>query len=305
MYFFLEKQFYIKILVLLYININTFKMKKLQFMSIIMVGFLNAQVGVGTPNPKTSFHVDSSKNNPTATDPSAAQQTDDVAFTNISGNAAIGIGTITPTQSIDVVNGNVRVRSIAASTTGSTDRLVVTDTNGILRTASGSSFSTTDSGNRVLRVTGGTALNAQTSWTNNTWTTLILNPAYNPLNSYNASTGEFTVPSDGFYLIYGVITYNLPSAGSGTFDGTQGIAYGAITIDGGRISTTTLPIIRGVKSPSAVNNLTLACNAGVWLKAGEKIALQFLTYGTPNMVANLSDLTVDRNSSRMEVNRIF
>lgn len=284
---------------------NLLKMKRLLSVAIFIIGFTQAQVGVGTANPISSLHVDSSKNNPIGTFPSTTEQRDDVSITAISGSAAIGIGTVAPTQSLDVVNGNIRVRGIASSTTGGSDRLVVADSNGVLRAASGTAFSTSDSGNRVFRSQGGTTLNASTGWVNNVFTTLILNSAYDPLSTYDASTGEFTVPSDGLYLIYGIVSFNLPSTGSGTFDGTGGVAYSTISIDNGRIASSTVPILRGIKTPNANNTMVLFCSSTVWLKVGQKVTYKFLTYGTPNMVGNLSDLTIDRNACKLEISKLL
>ncbi|SHK59356.1 hypothetical protein [Chryseobacterium polytrichastri] len=248
------------------------------------------------------MHVDAAKDNPATGTPSATQQLNDFIVTS-AGN--VGVGTITPSEHLDVASGNVRVRGINSNIGVAADKLMAADANGVLKIAGGSTYSTTNSGNRVLNVTGGPTINAATGWTNNVFTNILLNTDYDPLNAYDASTGIYTIPTDGLYSIYANCRFVLPNTGSGSFDGTGGLAYASIIVDGGRIGTGYTVILRGTKTPSAVNMLNLATNGTVWLKAGEKVTFEFLTYGTVNMVANLADLTIDKGNSFIRINKLL
>lgn len=58
-----------------------------------------AQVGINTPNPQGTFHVDGNKNNSQSGVPSAAETTDDFVVTK-TGN--VGVGTLTPSVKLDI-----------------------------------------------------------------------------------------------------------------------------------------------------------------------------------------------------------
>jgi hypothetical protein len=82
----------------LYFKCKILKSMKKSFTFLLLAGsslFL-AQVGVNTPNPQASLHIDGAKNNPATGVPSALQQIDDFAVTS---TGSIGIGTIAPDAS--------------------------------------------------------------------------------------------------------------------------------------------------------------------------------------------------------------
>lgn len=87
--------------------INILAMKKHLFM-ITLLGcncLIFSQVGISTPNPQATLHVDGSKNNPATGIPTTLQQADDVVVTS-QGN--VGIGTIAPDASsaLDISSAN-------------------------------------------------------------------------------------------------------------------------------------------------------------------------------------------------------
>ncbi|SFN66694.1 hypothetical protein SAMN05421594_3736 [Chryseobacterium oleae] len=59
-----------------------------------------AQVGINTPNPQGTFHVDGGKNNSNSGIPSAAQVNDDFI---VSKTGNVGIGTISPSVKLDIL----------------------------------------------------------------------------------------------------------------------------------------------------------------------------------------------------------
>lgn len=75
-----------------------------------------SQIGVNTANPQAVFHVDGGKDNPTTGIPSAVQQVNDFVVTS-TGN--VGIGTIAPTNTLDI-NGIAKIRTIDQAPTGGT-----------------------------------------------------------------------------------------------------------------------------------------------------------------------------------------
>lgn len=285
--------------------------KKLLFITSLLFSIIHfAQVGINTPNPQGMFHIDGARDNPKTGVPSPVQQSNDFVVAVNSGvgqgSISIGVGTVAPTERIDVVNGNIRVRDINNTIGVGSDKLLVADANGVIKVAGGDAFSVTDSGNRILSASTGGVLTADNDWNDNEFTTLRLNEQYDPMNAYNPSTGEFVVPKDGLYYMYGVCGFITPSAGSGDFDGTSGDAFTALVVDGSRVATAHNVIYRGTRNPGMAANLFfLVTNSTLWLKAGQKITLQFLTYGTGNMVGSLSDLKIDRTSSKLIINKIL
>ncbi|ANF51210.1 hypothetical protein A0O34_12125 [Chryseobacterium glaciei] len=288
--------------------------KRLLVILLCVSSFHYAQVGINTTNPQGVFHIDGSKDNPTTGVPSVVQQSNDFSVIGSSGlgtgTITVGIGTTAPTQSLDIANGNLRIRNINNSVGISSDKLLVADPNGIIKVAGGDSFSASDSGNRMLNAVGGIDMNAANDWNDNEFTTLKLDESYDPQNAYDPTTGVYTVPKDGLYFLYGVCGFTTPGSGSGTFDGTSGDAFTALYVDTGRVATTNTVIHRGNKNPSVTmppnsNLYFLTSNATIWLKVGQKVSLQFLTYGTNNMVGNLSDLKISRISSRLIINKLL
>lgn len=288
--------------------------KRLLIILLGINGFYEAQVGINTINPQGVFHIDGSKDNPTTGTPSVVQQSNDFSVLASSGlgigTITVGIGTTNPTQSLDIANGNLRIRNINSSIGISSDKLLVADPNGLIKVAGGDSFSASDNGNRMLNAVGGIDINASADWNDNEFTTLKLDELYDPQNAYDSTTGVYTVPKDGLYFLYGVCGFTTPGSGSGVFDGTSGDAFTALYVDTGRVATTSAVIHRGNKNPSITmppnsNLYFLTSNATIWLKVGQKVSLQFLTYGTNNMVGNLSDLKISKVSSRLVINKLL
>lgn len=74
------------------------------FMMTLALGLISttvfSQVGVNTPRPQGTFHVDGAKDNSTTGTPTAAQQANDFVVTP-TGN--VGVGTTSPRSTLDVV----------------------------------------------------------------------------------------------------------------------------------------------------------------------------------------------------------
>lgn len=149
----------------------------------------SSQIGIHTPNPQAGFHLDNGKDN-TGSIPTLLQQANDVVITS-SGN--MGMGTITPTEKLDIFSGNARIRQIN-NNTGiiGTDRVVVADSDGILKTI----------GFGVYTLFHARLLADQTITSAGLSPLIFADPiATSPLYSYDASTGVLTFNQTGNYLI--------------------------------------------------------------------------------------------------------
>lgn len=84
---------------------TTMKKKILLLMGIFSIGFTYGQIGINTDEPKALFHIDASGNNSTA--PITSRYDDDVVIT---ADGKIGLGTITPQQQLEIINGKLTIR---------------------------------------------------------------------------------------------------------------------------------------------------------------------------------------------------
>ncbi|WP_336959075.1 hypothetical protein [Chryseobacterium contaminans] len=162
-----------------------------------------AQVGLNTSNPQTTFHIDGAKDNPTSGAPSVVQQANDFAVTN---TAQVGIGTTTPTEKLDISSGNIRVRNINSNIgIGGTDRVVVADATGVLKTIDFTAYSLFHA-----------RLAADQNATSATIATLMFATpvATSPFYSYNTSTGVLTFNQAGNYLVTLQASFSNISAGA-------------------------------------------------------------------------------------------
>lgn len=153
-------------------------------------GIIYAQIGINTNNPQASFHIDAAKDNPLSGAPSAAQQVNDFVVTSA---ANVGIGTTSPTDKLDVASGNARIRSINSNVgVGGTDRVVVADANGVLKTIDFTAYSLFHA-----------RLAANQNLTPSTIVTLLFSSplATSPFYSYNTTTGILTFNQPGNYLV--------------------------------------------------------------------------------------------------------
>ena len=163
-----------------------------------------AQVGVNTSNPQAIFHIDGAKDNATSGTPSVVQQANDFAVTN---TGQVGMGTIAPTEKLDVSSGNVRVRNINSNIgVGGTDRVVVADATGILKTIDFTAYSLFHSRLAADQTIGSAA---------SIVTLMFATPvATSPFYSYNTSSGVLTFSQAGNYLVTLQASFTNISAGA-------------------------------------------------------------------------------------------
>ncbi|MCS3868440.1 hypothetical protein J3D55_001356 [Chryseobacterium ginsenosidimutans] len=97
--------------------------KKLSLAGILFASTLAfAQVGINTPNPQATFHIDGAKDNPTTGTPTTIQQANDFAVTPA---GSVGIGTTTPNASavLDITSSNKGILGPRISLTSTTMQL--------------------------------------------------------------------------------------------------------------------------------------------------------------------------------------
>ncbi|GEM53774.1 hypothetical protein EB1_35640 [Empedobacter brevis NBRC 14943 = ATCC 43319] len=108
-------------------------------MSLFSSVSLFSQVGINTENPQQLFHTDGKSSaattNPTTGTPTVAQQVDDVVITN---QGRIGIGTIAPTEKLEV-NGKTKINDLPVNGTGgfTATRTLVANNNGVVGVLNG------------------------------------------------------------------------------------------------------------------------------------------------------------------------
>lgn len=149
-----------------------------------------AQVGIRTSNPQTALHVDGAKDNAATGIPTAAQQLNDAVVTS---TGSFGLATISPSEKLDIASGNARIRDINTNIgVGGTDRVVVADATGILKTINFNAYGLFHS-----------RLAASQSLAANTLTTLLFSTplSTSPYYTYNTSTGALTFNQPGNYIV--------------------------------------------------------------------------------------------------------
>lgn len=168
------------------------KRKLLSAFGVLVTCLMYSQVGINTSNPQTILHVDGAKDNAVTGAPTAAQQVNDFSVTS---SANVGIGTTTPSQKLDVASGNVRIRDINTNIgVGGTDRVVVADATGILKTVNFNDYSLFHA--RL-------AANQNHTGGGGAITTLLFAAplATSPYYTYNTGTGTLTFNQAGNYLV--------------------------------------------------------------------------------------------------------
>ncbi|WP_343687399.1 hypothetical protein [Chryseobacterium gleum] len=86
-----------------------------------------SQVGINTPNPQGSFHVDGAKDNASTGVPTVAQQSNDFV---VLSNGNVGVGTLNPSNKLDIRSTTNGALKIVDGTQGNA-RVLTSDANGV------------------------------------------------------------------------------------------------------------------------------------------------------------------------------
>lgn len=202
--------------------------KKLEKKCLLLFSFLlcfsvfNAQVGIGTNDPKGVLHIDSKSNNAT---PSATVNDDDLIITN---DGKVGIGTINPTTKVDLRNSSLKgIFAIGptdqiATNAGAGALQYVNDGGGKLVFSDGTKWSEITASPKKIYIkaykNSAQTFAANTSSSLANWTETDGSIEYrlvnnlSSLNYFDFTDGSFTAPKSGTYsafIILGLRTTQL------------------------------------------------------------------------------------------------
>jgi len=164
-----------------------------------------SQVGINTPNPQGSFHVDAGKNNPVTGTPSTLEQADDLTVTSA---GMVGMGTTTPGAHLEINNGTTAGAIKIIDGTEGTNKVLTSDASGLATWKD----PTTQNVDVLLRaVASGTAQAISGS-------SVVVNfntKEFDRDSSFDLTTDRFVAPTAGYYLV----TCSFSSNASGTTQG--------------------------------------------------------------------------------------
>lgn len=176
-----------------------------------------------------------------------------------------GIGTITPTEKLDVAGGNVRIRDINTTPgVAGTDKTVVVDANGVLKTLAATSISAVRATGSVNHTTSGQLYdsNAPTE-------------TFDNLGEFSGNT--FTASKTGFYQVSFKTTFPQRTSATDNGDGYSGGAF--IDLDGVTYSTSSTKV-NIIEATSLNGNISGFYSELVKLNAGQKVSFRTYVFGT-------------------------
>lgn len=257
------------------------KLKKHKFMEknitlikgVLILGclFLNsakAQVGISTSNPQTSLHIDGAKDNPATGAPTTSQIANDVAFTS---SGEIGVGTLTPATKLDVRSVNNTDNSIGI---GETTQTAAAAGAGALRynPFSGGKMQYSDgvvwqdlisNPTKAVVVANIQASNFAVKVPYQVSTGLSgWNEISDPTANFNPSTGLFTAPRTGVYLVSFTYDFVRIPIVSGYFSEARYVVNG---------STVVKKCIKSFSNTAKQAQVAGSCVAGVQLNKGDTL----------------------------------
>ncbi|WP_299181754.1 hypothetical protein [uncultured Chryseobacterium sp.] len=233
--------------------------------------FLNsakAQVGISTSNPQTSLHIDGAKDNPATGAPTTSQIANDVAFTS---SGEIGVGTLTPATKLDVRSVNNTDNSIGI---GETTQTAAAAGAGALRynPFSGGKMQYSDgvvwqdlisNPTKAVVVANIQASNFAVKVPYQVSTGLSgWNEISDPTANFNPSTGLFTAPRTGVYLVSFTYDFVRIPIVSGYFSEARYVVNG---------STVVKKCIKSFSNTAKQAQVAGSCVAGVQLNKGDTL----------------------------------
>lgn len=216
----------------------------------------------------------------------------------------VGIGIINPSTALHVKATSNPIRLEGLQSGASLDSLVTVDGNGVLRRMTSelpkASFG---AANLILLAQGGTNLNfGNGDWPNNTITNFALNSVTDLKAAYNAGTGVFTVPANGFYTFAYVFEFvNHPT--TDPFNGNSGECRSYISVNNNAyiVGSCNEVVFRGRTITSGIVNYSLRGTGTLFLKKNDTVRLLFYTYGTANMNSVTTNIFIDKSASSLRI----
>jgi hypothetical protein len=222
----------------------------------------------------------------------------------VTSTGNVGIGVTAPSAALHVKATSNPIRLEGLQSGSSLDSLVTVDGTGVVhRMNSELPDASYSAANLIVLAQGGTTLNfGNGDWANNTITNFALTTVTDLKSAYNATTGIFTAPANGFYtLSYVIELVNHPTADAFNGDSGESRTYISVNNNTHIIGNCNLVVLRGRKITTGIVNYTSRGTGTVYLKKNDTARIQFYTYGTVNMNSATTNIYIDKSASSFRV----
>ncbi len=154
--------------------------------------------------------------------------------------------------------------------------------------------------NKIVEATGGSALVlGKAPFINNTYFNVRLSEKVDTQNAYDPSTGIFTAPADGQYLIFSSLQYIVIPGGK--FDGSYSNVRSFLLVDNISVAGDSKNIFRGGYIPGGPPITDLISNITLHLEKDQQVELKTIIYGDKGASDDANKITIDRAGSFLRI----